>query len=410
MKKILSIFLATALAALSLSCTKESEVSAISVSVKIDDAAIDQAIIPESYEVTITNFSTSVSATATTENGIAAFDHVVPGLYKVTASASVSANGSAYTISGAMEETQFLQNGDQIVLAVKSAKESALIFKEIYYSGSKTDKFYMRDQFYEIYNNSDVTVYADGICIAETIFAEYDFSVIYEYVVPGKDAKDYIFSQLIWQIPGDGTQYPVKPGESIIIAQWATDHTTEKHSGGASVVNLTGAEFEAFCGEKEAFGGIVLTDEAAINLNMAVNAMGRQPMQWLTPVGGSRYILFKPSTPLRQDNFCVPGNVASTSLKQAHEVLITDVIDAVQTIADETVLQHLGLPAVLDAGAIWCSKTYSGESISRKIARKVDGRIIYQDTNNTTNDFEVNPSPVIRRNGAGVPEWNTWIK
>ena len=412
MKKILSIILAAALAALTVSCTEEAKVIApVSVSVQIDDSELDEAIIPESYEVIITNFATSIETKATTENGVAVFDKVVPGIYKVTATAVVSDGSYSYTITGATDEAEFLANGDKVMLKVTAAKESALIFKEIYYSGPKSENYYMRDQFYEIYNNSNATVYADGLCIAETIFAEYDFSVIYKYEVPGKNADDYVFSQLIWQIPGDGTQYPIKPGESIIIAQWATDHTSDKLSKGDSKMNLTGAEFEAFCGESEAYGGIMLTDEQAINMKMAVNASGRPPIQWLTSVSGSRYILFRPSTPFRQDNFCVPTNAEYPTYKMAHEVLITDVIDAVQAIEDATVMQHLGLPAVLDAGAIWCSKSYSGESISRKVKETLeDGRVIYQDTNNTTNDFEVNAAPEIRRNGAKVPSWNTWIK
>ena len=53
--------------------------------------------------------------------------------------------------------------------------------------------------------------------------------------------------------------------------------------------------------------------------------------------------------------------------------------------------------------------SYTGQSISRKIlSTEDDGRVIYQDTNNTSSDFQVNDTPVVRRNGAGVPSWNTW--
>ncbi|MDR0582207.1 MAG: DUF4876 domain-containing protein [Prevotellaceae bacterium] len=46
--------------------------------------------------------------------------------------------------------------------------------------------------------------------------------------------------------------------------------------------------------------------------------------------------------------------------------------------------------------------------MARKIKETKDGRNIYQDTNNTTNDFEVQDTPAIRRNGANKPSWNTW--
>ena len=45
---------------------------------------------------------------------------------------------------------------------------SPLIFKEIYYCGSRPEKggVYFRDQFYEIYNNSADILYLDGIYFA----------------------------------------------------------------------------------------------------------------------------------------------------------------------------------------------------------------------------------------------------
>ena len=412
MKRIIIPFFAAIAAMMSVSCDPiEKETKAISGIIKIDDSSIQDIELPNSYTVTLTNTATAEAVTAMSENGLAVFENLIPGLYKATATASISKDGYAYTLTGSESNASFLNDEDEVTLKIAAAKEAALIFKEIYYSGAPDqDKYYMRDQFYEIYNNSSQVVYADGVCIAETIYAKEDNSIIYQYDVPGKDSKDYVFTQLVWQIPGKGTDYPVKPGESIIIAQWGTDHI--QVSEGNSKVNLKGAEFEAFCIEKEMWDGTTLTDEAAINMNMATDpqaTMGRMPWFWLTPVSGSRYILFKPSNELRKDNYLAPTNSEET-LKNVQEILIKDIIDGVQTISDESALKNLGLPAVIDAGAIWCRSAYSGESISRKIKETLEnGRIVYQDTNNTTNDFEVNNEPQIRRNGAKVPSWNTWI-
>lgn len=385
----------------------EEKIKTITVSVKVDDTEITDISLPESYEVSITNFATAEVITANTENGTAVFADIVPGLYKVNAVAVVVDGGFNYTLTGSVDNADFLEQEDAVTVKVFATKESALIFKEIYYCGAKGDNYYFRDQFYEIYNNGNETVYADGLCIAETFFANWDFSVFYEFDIP--DAENYVFTQKIWQLPGNGKDYPIKPGESFVIAQWATDHTDATLSNGYSPVNLKGAEFEAFCGESTTWTGITLTDEAALNMTMVVNATGYNMPQWLTSVSGSTYILFQPSTPLRTDNFIVPVN-ASTGSENAHEILISDIIDGVQTVSDETRLQTLGLPAVLDAGAIWCSGIYVGESIIRKIKEtREDGRIIYQDTNNTSNDFEVKTDPQVRRNGEGVPSWNTWI-
>ena len=49
------------------------------------------------------------------------------------------------------------------------------------------------------------------------------------------------------------------------------------------------------------------------------------------------------------------------------------------------------------------------KSVSRKIKlTKEDGRHVYMDTNNSSEDFVVNDKPVPRRDGAKIPAWNTW--
>ena len=393
---------------------KPEEALTINVSVKVDGSEIKDITLPETFDVSIINFNTAEEMKAKTENGIAVFEKIVPGIYKVTATATTTANGFAYTITGANEKAEFLNDKDEVVLKLAAAKESALVFKEIYYAGCKIGDgewdTYFRDQFYEIYNNSNETVYVDGLCLAETKFSkDVDFTFKLIYDVPNPD--EYVFSQKVWQLPGEGTDYPVKPGESIVIAQWGTDHTDASLSNGKSPVNLKGADFEAFV-KAGAMGSVTLTDEAAINMTLAVNTLPYMPPMWLTPVSGSRYIIFKPSTPLRTSDFLAPTNYEST-MDNVVEIKIADIIDGVEAVENEKRFETLGLPDVIDAGAIYLSApgSYNGESIVRKVKETLkDGRIIYQDTNNTSNDFEVSKKPVVRRNGAKVPAWNTWSK
>lgn len=377
----------------------------ISINVKVDETKIAAAGIPspESYEVKISNFATGSVIETTTENGLATATGIVPGVYTVTVSGSQNQGGFIYTIAGSESNASLLADGDELTVKVDAVKEAALVFKEIYYTGVKD--FYFRDQFYEIYNNSTEVVYADNLCIAETIFASYDKSIIYEW--PIENADQYVFVKVVWQIQGDGHSYPIKPGESFVISQWATNHKAESLSKGVSPVDLTGAEFEAIEKESTAPSGLVLTDNPAINMKKVIQAGYAMP-QWLTSVSGSQYIIFKPSKPLKNEDFITATNADYNGV--GREVLISDVIDAVQTVSDETGMNVLGLPKVLDAGAIWCSGQYVGESIARKIKEtRPDGTKVYQDSNNTTNDFEVKKDPQVRRYDAKVPSWNTWI-
>ena len=378
----------------------------ISINVKVDETKLVAAGIPspESYGVKISNFATGSAIETTTENGIATATDIIPGVYTISVSASQNQGGFTYTIAGSESNVSLIADGAEVVVKVDAVKEAALVFKEIYYTGVDPANFYFRDQFYEIYNNSTEVVYADGLCIAETVFANYDKSIIYEW--PIENADQYVFARVIWQLPGDGKTYPVQPGESFVIAQWATNHKAENLSKGLSPVDLTGAEFEAI--EKETtFNGILLTDNLAINMKKVVQAGYAMP-QWLTSTDGSRYVLFKPSKPLKNEDFITATNADYQGT--AREIAISDVIDAVQAVNNESGMSVLGLPTALDAGAIWCSGSYVGESIARKIKEtRPDGTKVYQDTNNTSNDFEVKKDPQLRRYGAKVPSWNTWI-
>lgn len=378
----------------------------ISINVKVDETKLVSAGIPspESYGVKISNFATGSVIETTTENGIATATDIIPGVYTISVSASQNQGGFTYTIAGSESNVSLIADGAEVVVNVDAVKEAALVFKEIYYTGVDPANFYFRDQFYEIYNNSTEVVYADGLCIAETVFANYDKSIIYEW--PIENADQYVFARVIWQLPGDGKTYPVQPGESFVIAQWATNHKAENLSKGLSPVDLTGAEFEAI--EKETtFNGILLTDNLAINMKKVVQAGYAMP-QWLTSTDGSRYVLFKPSKPLKNEDFITATNADYQGT--AREIAISDVIDAVQAVNNESGMSVLGLPTALDAGAIWCSGSYVGESIARKIKEtRPDGTKVYQDTNNTSNDFEVKKDPQLRRYGAKVPSWNTWI-
>lgn len=401
------------------SCDEQGKIKTINVKVTVDESKVTD-VKPESYTVTLTNTANAVPTVVTTENGIA-MASVVPGVYNVVVSASIAEDGFSYSVTGNASAVSFLAENDEVTVAVQLVKESQLIFKELYYSGctyetgevdedgkASTD-MYFRDQYYEIYNNSNEVAYADGLCITELIYADYDYSTIYDFVVPGADASDYVFIQDAWQIQGSGTDYPIQPGESIIIAQWAANHKADNLTKGGSPVDLSGADFEAIEEGGPLSTGFVITDGPAKNMKYAVNTKAWKMPQWLMSTSGVFFVIFKPEGELRQDNFLIPTNDEYT---QVLEIPIAEVLDAVQAIEKEADVPLIRTNALLDAGYIWLTDSYTGKSISRKVAEEklANGSAKYVDTNDTCNDFEINDTPVVRRNGAKVPSWNTWNK
>lgn len=398
MKKALLIA-AAALSLLAMSCTKK--VEPVNVSVTVDASALAEGVpAPASYSVSVTNLSTAEVQKADTENGAVSFI-LVPGLYQVDASASASAEGRAYHYVGQEASVNITTSDQAVSVKVAATESSALAFKEIYYTNSGTN-YYIREQFYEVYNNSDQTVYLDGLCIAQVVAYDYE-NKPYNFEID--NPEKYVFAQQVWQVSGEGTTYPLAPGESAVIAQWATNHSLATLNPASAIGDLSSAEFEALEKENTTWSGLVLTDNKAINLK---NIIAAYPLpQWLSNTAGPSMILFYPEGTFENNEL-----VAAAGLyKGAKQIPIDWIIDGVNTVEDETKIQNKSLPASIDAGVIWCTAAYSGESISRRISETTpEGRIIYQDTNNTSNDFVVNVKPMIRRNNPGIPSWNTWAK
>ena len=397
MKRFFYLIALVALVALT-GCDKTPKT--VNLLLAIDQSGLDSGVpTPDKYHITVTNTNTSEVLETDSQNLSAAFV-VGSGIYSVLVEGASSKDGIVYTISGSDRVTVVTANGDvNTTVKVSAAEATALIFKEVYYTG--VGDYYFRDQFYEIYNNSDQTVYADGLCIADVDTYDWDGTPL-EYDIENQDS--YVFSQQVWQVPGNGTQYPVAPGESIVIAQWATNHGTEELAGSLGK-DLTGAEFEAIVGESTLWNGTVITDNPAINMRHYASAYDLP--QWLTSVGGSGLILFFPPDGMDPTNLTYQTG-SSSIYGAALAIPVTCIIDGINTIEDAASSNMHNVPTSVDAGYIFCSGIYTNESIVRKVAETKDGRPVYKDTNNSSADFEVSTLPKIRRNGEGVPSWNTW--
>ncbi|MDR2358244.1 MAG: DUF4876 domain-containing protein [Prevotellaceae bacterium] len=394
MKKTFIIF---ACAAFLAACDKTDSVKEITVSLQITTPA-GVTTVPESYHVEFINYNdnSKVEKTAGADGKVAA--SILPGIYTISVSAEVLAQGFSVIYSGSLVNENIVTDGASYTIEVAVAKSGTLVFKEIYYAGCKTlsGTSYFRDQFFEIYNNSESVVYADGLCIGSLYT---NLASANQPTWDKENAADYVFYQWLWQLPGNGTTYPVQPGESIIISQYATNHQAADLNPN-SPVNLLSSEFEAYIANSTQH-----TDMSAINMELKYRASSYQAQQfWLSTVFGPALAIFFPAddTDLTE----LTTQVGSTA--QGVAIPISLILDAVETVDNETKVQLKRIPVVLDAGATFVGATYVSKSVARKIKETKDGRNVYQDTNNSTNDFEVKDTPEIRRNGAGKPSWNTW--
>lgn len=343
------------------------------------------------------------------------FDQILPGIYTVTISGvAIDEEGNEYYLSGNLVNYAFYGDAENLNIKLQGLKVSPLVFKEIYYCGCyPPSAFYFRDQFYEIYNNSSSVQYLDGIHFANLTPGTATTKLP---VWPESDGDNYVYGDRVWKFPGNGTDYPLQPGESVVISQFAANHQLEQYNPN-SPIDGSSSEFEFNMNNTD------YPDQPAYDmLHVFYNGkaeMGTIP-QYLTSIRGGAYVIFR----VPEGDDWDPVNDASmktTDLSKPKsktyyaKIPIKYVLDAVEAIDNESKANAKRVPGVLDAGMTWVGATYCGLGVARKLSvdgdgnpiiREETGTYIYQDTNNSTDDFERGLVPELRRNGAKMPSWN----
>lgn len=108
-----------------------------------------------------------------------------------------------------------------------------LLIKEVFYAGHywvrdlrkwgfpNSPDMYNDDQYIEIYNPTDETKYLDGLALCTNAI---DPTTIIQFAPKDDFINRYYGVSAISFFPGNGTQYPVQPHKSVIIAKYAIDH------------------------------------------------------------------------------------------------------------------------------------------------------------------------------------------
>ena len=242
-----------------------------------------------------------------------------------------------------------------LTIDVAASKAGALVFKEIYFNGSTG--YYFKDQFYEIYNNSDDVQYVDGLCIG-TLMPATASTTIYNWIVPDGHPENYVYLGAVWQIPGSGTDYPVKPGESIIIAQGAQNHKLIKET---SPVDLSKAEFETFMVNQT----VNPDNPESVNMTLKIdfNVFGTQ---WLSSVFGCAYVIFFPDREFDNTTWVQPDGYST----QAKEFPIDCIVDAVELVNNATKINLKETTFRLEEVTVVATQSKAGKSTASTISRQ----------------------------------------
>jgi hypothetical protein len=360
------------------------------IAISLPDLALQGG--KDNYIIKLTNIATGRSQIATTDSTGLISVLAEEGVYNIEVTGQKTltttlVNGTvqqSYTqtvnISGLLEKS--LVVGQEVKFTVPlviAQKGNGFVIQEIYFSGSTTpaNGSYYQDQYIEIYNNSDSVLYADGLSIAESNHLS-SLSVP-EYT----NYPDDLIVGAIYTIPGDGKTYPLQPGKSIVIASLGINH---KLANANSPVDLSKADFEWYDGGKD-------VDVPEVP-NMIRSFCYSNTIWVLHNRGYHAYVIFK--TPGSSAEFVTTNtvNVQTASGSSVSRVKVQNslIYDGVE-LGTVGAIGSKSLNSSIDVSYTYCTSSYSGKSVRRKVLKWENGRAILQDTNNSANDFIPDTTP-----------------
>ena len=320
--------------------------------------------------VTAVNSDKELTYTETTAAGATSVTfEVSSGQYQITATGRYS---NTISFTGAVTADVF---GDKTAaVALSEVNKSPLVFKEVY---STSVNWKLNDTYMEIVNNSDEVQYLDQVIIGAML----TLSKPNPWVdASGKQLDKYPLYGIVAAFPGTGKEHPLQPGESVVIANDATDWSAD------GAANLTNADWECYVPDANQADA----DYDAPNLVIVYNLENQRRLG--TGFFGGGLVLAKlpeGMTPSQfaadSDNFMTePNKVDATQL---YFMLPSEyLLDAVEMF-DATESTHYHTLLARDDAGFAAVSGFSGKSIRRKVAKVENGRAYYQDTNNTTDDF-----------------------
>lgn len=275
---------------------------------------------------------------------------------------------------------------------------SGFVIEEIFFTGTQTPegKQYDEDKYIKVTNNSSATLYADSLVL---LVSEFD-SADKINVTPDVMHKEMGVT-IVFAIPGNGTQYPVLPGESIILCQSAVNHKKVNSNS----IDLSTANFEWL--DDKAFAHSEAPNNPQVP-NMLNYFIGLDGITWAMNNNGYKsYALAK--FPVSKDKFLekykydysyvriVPVLGAVPYEESSMKVPNEWIVDAVN-LSNEADFQWIPINSSLDSGWTYAGgfvndNTRYGKSVRRKVEKEVNGRRILKDTNNSTEDFEARAKP-----------------
>lgn len=186
--------------------------------------------------------------TATTDaDGVARFPDVINGRYRIAGYRALSSAERANAPGGELAfgggTVSGVSDGREVTIELGSTRAPGLVISEVYATApTVTETTYDYHYYFEIYNNSGTSEFLDGMLFGSTL-GIIPIDVAIDPCV-AKDAwmntPEGLWAHFIHRFPGSGSEYPIGPGETVLVALDAIDHSAVV----ASLPDLSAADFE----------------------------------------------------------------------------------------------------------------------------------------------------------------------
>ena len=356
-------------------------------------------ILPEGTSGELTevscNFNNLNTSTTTNLSGFVANSATIT-LDKGAYTVEVSGKMDEYTYVGLAENISIMEDAQTLEIQMSVGKISGdLVIAEIFFTGTTTpeNEQYSGDQYIRLYNNSDDTVYADGVAILESAFMTVDD---YEYT---PDIMSTHFSaDAVYVIPGDGNDYPVAPRSSLVICDIAIDH----REANPNSFDLSGADFEWY--DDSPNPNFLDTDNPDVpNLDKWYcytatiwNMHNRGFRSYaIARMESSKEEFLANNLYTYNYELVIPGYDPFPMDGEAYKVPNEWILDAVNLSVDG-MFQQICTDPSLDRGWTHCGSQDSDPNrYNKSVMRKYDpqNKMVLIDDNNSTEDFEADAVP-----------------
>lgn len=369
------------------------EVSVIVQLQQPEDCVSDVSL--EGKTVSIINGG-QVTSVVTDASGKALFHNIIPDMYDISTSWSISADeyhsatNNQDAVSGAMiagSVNSCLISGEgTIQLKTNLSANRDIVIGKVYYAGSrdKNNRNYLAGKYIELYNQSDDTIDVSGMYIGLT---EAESTIAYTLDnIHTAFADSVVLLKQIYRIPA-GSPYMVAPGGTVVICNSAIDHTTNDDYEN----DLTDADFEV-----KDVTGKYQNNPSTPAMEMIYQIYNGTSVMNLVQSGPMGVVIFRTDDDVASWQKVYPyGKTAGNQWVLCPVRHILDGMEALRNSSSGIDVKTKRLNDKIDAGYTYINATsgWNGETVYRKtMKRAADGHKILVDTNNSSNDFNVSQS------------------